>query len=159
LSLLSIVNPHLDSLPVEEENIAFEKKPSTLCQFCQEIVNSFNSQDCSNLPHCESLPTLTALSENGCGLCAQMVFAINQFPFFILDDQARPSLKGRIYFSRPRRGLGRGWELRTAHPTKIDSMVKVRPALTPRKCYISNWCVSTSRTKLIPISLAIWIWG
>jgi hypothetical protein len=73
--------------------------------------------------------------------------------FFIMDGQARPSLNGRIYFSRPRRGLGRGWELRTIHPTTIDSMVKVRPALTPHKCYISNWCVSTSRTKLIRLAL------
>jgi hypothetical protein len=156
---LSLDGPDQDTLPVEEE-VAFERPPSLLCHFCQEIFNSLDSWTAGEIirdkpfDHYESWSGLLASSENGCGFGAQMVFDLNQFTFSKLDDQARPSLEGRVLCSRPHPS---GWELEIRHSQSwtIVSMLGFLPALTPRKCYISKLLRSTSRRRLIPISLAI----
>jgi hypothetical protein len=142
LSLLSIADRHLDSLPVEEENIAFERSPPTLCHFCLEIVKTWNIRSDGLIDHYESLPALNASAENGCGLCVQLVYNFNQSTPFGLNDQNCFPLNGHVHSSRPRHD---GWKLGRWYEKGVVNMVSVRPALTPRKCYISSWCVSTSK--------------
>jgi hypothetical protein len=151
LSVLSIASLSLDRLPAEEEVLALERPPSTLCHFCQKVVNKFNTEDYSGyVDHYDSLPALKTSAENGCGLCAQMVFALGDPTLSKPFDQARPPFESRIY-PVPLGDRDVNWEVRRwgkpnlHNPNRPLFEVAVRRSLTPSKCCILSWRISISK--------------
>jgi hypothetical protein len=143
--VLSLNGPDQDTLLVEEEFVAFERPPSPLCHFCQEIVKIWNAKYAGPgilLDHHVSLPALKASSENGCGICAQMLFVLDQdhSVLFELGFQVGEPHHNRALCARP---CGAGWEIGGLYSWEYDSQVRVQPALTPGTCYISK-CVPAS---------------